>query len=234
MVVGPDVTTLKRQLSEMLPADEISARMSNDSIVLEGHGAQRRRRRPRDADRRDLCAGQGRQPALARLVAAGDARGPLRRSEALGADAARPQLGRAGSGSRASSAERLGTRQQPDSQRREVGGACARRDHRQLRDHLAHLPGVRRELQRRRSTRSSGRARSRRLAEPTLVALSGETASFLAGGEFPVPVSRAAAAPGAMPASTRSRSNGSRSASAWPSLRRCWPTESSTWSSRRR
>ena len=26
------------------------------------------------------------------------------------------------------------------------------------------------------------------LAEPTLVALSGETASFLAGGEFPVPV----------------------------------------------
>ena len=36
MVVGPDVTTLKRQLSDMLPADEISASMSNDSIVLEG------------------------------------------------------------------------------------------------------------------------------------------------------------------------------------------------------
>ena len=28
---------------------------------------------------------------------------------------------------------------------------------------------------------------ARRLAEPTLVALSGDTASFLAGGEFPVP-----------------------------------------------
>src|SRR6185503_20333293 len=28
------------------------------------------------------------------------------------------------------------------------------------------------------------------LAEPTLVALSGETASFLAGGEFPVPVAQ--------------------------------------------
>ena len=34
--VGPDVTSLKRQLSEMLPANEISAAMSNDSIVLEG------------------------------------------------------------------------------------------------------------------------------------------------------------------------------------------------------
>src|SRR5207248_9958899 len=36
VIVGPDVLTLKRQLSELIPADEISARMSNDSIVLEG------------------------------------------------------------------------------------------------------------------------------------------------------------------------------------------------------
>src|SRR4051795_13664330 len=36
VVVGPDVITLKRQLSEMLPAEQISASMSNDSIVLEG------------------------------------------------------------------------------------------------------------------------------------------------------------------------------------------------------
>src|SRR5207237_6940513 len=33
---GPDVTTLKRQLSELLPADVIAARMSNDSVILEG------------------------------------------------------------------------------------------------------------------------------------------------------------------------------------------------------
>ena len=31
------------------------------------------------------------------------------------------------------------------------------------------------------------------LAEPNLTALSGETASFLAGGEFPVPISQASA-----------------------------------------
>src|SRR4051794_18907416 len=34
VVVGPDVLTLKRQLSDLLPGDQISARMSNDSIVL--------------------------------------------------------------------------------------------------------------------------------------------------------------------------------------------------------
>ena len=33
----------------------------------------------------------------------------------------------------------------------------------------------------------------RRLAEPDLVALSGDTASFLAGGEFPVPTRNRAA-----------------------------------------
>src|SRR3954468_19372786 len=36
VVVGPDVTTLKRQLSELIPSDRISARISNDSVVLEG------------------------------------------------------------------------------------------------------------------------------------------------------------------------------------------------------
>ena len=36
VVVGPDVISLKRQLSDLIPGDAISARMSNDSIVLEG------------------------------------------------------------------------------------------------------------------------------------------------------------------------------------------------------
>src|SRR4051795_9659631 len=36
VVVGPDVLTLKRQLSDLMPANMISAKMSNDSIVLEG------------------------------------------------------------------------------------------------------------------------------------------------------------------------------------------------------
>ena len=44
IVVGPDVITLKRQLADLIPADEISVRMSNDSVILEGRRTQRRRR----------------------------------------------------------------------------------------------------------------------------------------------------------------------------------------------
>ena len=36
VAVGPDVITLKRQLSELIPGDDISARISNDSVILEG------------------------------------------------------------------------------------------------------------------------------------------------------------------------------------------------------
>src|SRR3954470_1315444 len=36
IVVGPDVMTLKRQLAELIPGTEISAHMSNDSVVLDG------------------------------------------------------------------------------------------------------------------------------------------------------------------------------------------------------
>src|SRR5689334_9515917 len=36
VVVGPDVMTLKRQLSEVMAGDDVSARISNDSVVLEG------------------------------------------------------------------------------------------------------------------------------------------------------------------------------------------------------
>ena len=36
VVVGPDVTTLKRQLSDLMPGSGVGARISNESIVLEG------------------------------------------------------------------------------------------------------------------------------------------------------------------------------------------------------
>ncbi|MFL6732810.1 MAG: pilus assembly protein N-terminal domain-containing protein, partial [Sphingomicrobium sp.] len=36
VVVGPDVMTLKRQLSETMAGDDVSARIANDSVVLEG------------------------------------------------------------------------------------------------------------------------------------------------------------------------------------------------------
>src|SRR6185295_18947970 len=36
VVVGPDVMTLKRQLSDLMPGTNVAARMSNDSVILEG------------------------------------------------------------------------------------------------------------------------------------------------------------------------------------------------------
>ena len=36
VVVGPDVISLKRQLSELMPAGDIGARISNDSVILQG------------------------------------------------------------------------------------------------------------------------------------------------------------------------------------------------------
>ena len=63
------------------------------------------------------------------------------------------------------------------------------------------------------------------LAEPNLTALSGETASFLAGGEFPIPLRRAWA---------RSRSSTSNMASAWPSRRPCSPMAASRCGSARK
>ena len=53
---------------------------------------------------------------------------------------------------------------------------------------------------------------ARSLAEPNLVALSGDTASFLAGGEYPIPVSGSL---GQSPSTTRN------TASASPSRRPC-------------
>ena len=36
VAVGPDVTTLKRQLSDLMGDGQVGARMSNDSVILEG------------------------------------------------------------------------------------------------------------------------------------------------------------------------------------------------------
>src|SRR4029079_10671 len=36
VAVGPDVISLKHQLSELMPNDQVGARIANDSVVLEG------------------------------------------------------------------------------------------------------------------------------------------------------------------------------------------------------
>ena len=73
-------------------------------------------------------------------------------------------------------------------------------------------PATSRTTSRARSTRWNSRPGAH-LAEPNLTAVSGETAKFLAGGEFPVPVGRDSRA--------MSQSSSSSSASACPSRRSC-------------
>ena len=71
------------------------------------------------------------------------------------------------------------------------------------------------------------------LAEPTLVALSGETASFLAGGEFPVPVAQDGGS-GSSGTTTALTVEWKPLVSAWLSRPLCSPMALSTWSLRLR
>ncbi len=66
----------------------------------------------------------------------------------------------------------------------------------------------------------------RTLAEPNLTAISGESANFLAGGEFPIPAGytcSAATIPGERLETASIKSSGRSSASASTSRRWCWP-----------
>ena len=91
IAVGPDVIGLKRQLSELMPNDQVGARISNDSVILEGVVSS-----GPSADKAVqvagiLCSWQGHQPAVDRFGAAGDARGPLLRDQARRAQGPRVQ-----------------------------------------------------------------------------------------------------------------------------------------------
>ena len=70
----------------------------------------------------------------------------------------------------------------------------------------------------------------RRLAEPDLIALSGDTASFLAGGEYPVPVCTAGSDGGGRVITVQYQPFGVQLAS----TRRSWKTALSICASRRR
>jgi pilus assembly protein CpaC len=190
--VGPDVLSLKRQLSEMLPANEISAAMSNDSIVLEGMV-----RNAVDADRAVQIAETYAPGKVVNLLSLGSSQqvmlevrfAEVRRSALMNlglnhtavnkngtfvggvGDAGQAGIPVGGTTSDGSGALDLVL---PTAGFASVGI-------------VSHILGLR--------VSSALDALEQRglvttLAEPTLVALSGETASFLAGGEFPIPVAQ--------------------------------------------
>lgn len=200
VVVGPDVTTLKRQLSDLLPSDSIAARMSNDSVILEGmvHDAV-------EADKAVQIAETFAPGKVVNMLSLGSAQQVM--LEVRFAEVSRSAADQIGIG--------WGTKN-TGSTRYAIGNGAS----------LAPLTTTTTTTNGSltSTTTSAGAATYAigsitdsfgiisqafkafgthfnvtldalenkgavtTLAQPTLIALSGETASFLAGGEFPVPV----------------------------------------------
>lgn len=193
IVVGPDVTTLKRQLAQLLPADEISATMSNDSVVLQGMV-----RNAVDADRAVQIADTFAPGKVVNLLSLGSAQQVMldvRFAEVKRSALAQLGLNWSVLGDTGKLQGNIGdgtsTHSFTDPTTGEVLGSQI------LRGNVAGSFGIIS-----RTFRAFGanfnvqldalenKGAITTLAEPTLIALSGETASFLAGGEFPIPVSQ--------------------------------------------
>lgn len=186
VVVGPDVSGLKRQLSDLLPAEQVSATMSNDSVVLEGMV-----RNAVDADRAVQIAETYAPGKVVNLLSLGSSQQVM--LDVRFAEVKRSALAQIGLGTfvqspggKLNGAIGGDASLTPDP----VTGAGVIK--------LGSILGSFAIISR--TFRAFGEnfnvtldALERKgvittLAEPTLVALSGETASFLAGGEFPIPV----------------------------------------------
>src|SRR6478735_7959712 len=188
IAVGPDVTGLKRQLSELLPSDRVGARMANDSIILEGVVSS-----GPAADKAVQVAESYAPGKVINLLSIGSAQqvmlevrfSEIKRnalkdigiSAAVTGNGSHGFAGVSGNGASLSS----------DDNGNPVLGL----------DPISGAFGI---LTRRfgifglnvtaalNALESKGAITT--LAEPTLVALSGQTASFLAGGEFPIPIAQ--------------------------------------------
>jgi pilus assembly protein CpaC len=198
VVVGPDVMTLKRQLADLLPGDVIAARMSNDSVILEGmvHDAVA-------ADRAVQIAETYAPGKVVNLLSLGSAQQVM--LEVRFAEVNRSALSQIG--------VNWGTKNTGDTRYAIGGGASVTPIGGTS---TINIPGGTTTVPNNTPVFSIGSitdsfgiiaqtfrafgstfnvqldALERKgavttLAQPTLIALSGETASFLAGGEFPVP-----------------------------------------------
>ena len=204
IVVGPDVMTLKRQLADLIPADAISARMSNDSIVLEGMV-----RNAVDADRAVQIAETYAPGKVVNLLSLGSAqqvmldvrfaevkRSALTQLGVSWQNGGDRTAGVIGDGASLTSGGTTTTTVTDPV----TGVITSVTNQNPARLGLGAIVGSFGIVSK--MFRAFGdnfnvtldalerKGAVTTLAEPTLIALSGETADFLAGGEFPIPVSQ--------------------------------------------
>lgn len=186
VAVGPDVVTLRRQLAELMPGERIDARISNDAVVLSGVVSN-----AAAAQNAVQIAGTYAGDKVVNMMGVGSSQQVMlevRFSEInrqSGKDIGVRSFFRNGSGS-FDGVLGNGATLVPDP---DTGEGVLKLSS------IADSFGIFRKsfslggldiLGVLDSLESKGLAKT--LAEPTLVALSGERASFLAGGEFPIPV----------------------------------------------
>jgi len=206
IAVGPDVIALKRQLSELMPADQVGARISNDSVILEGVVSS-----GPAADKAVQVAESYAPGKVINLLSIGSSqqvmlevrfsevkRGALKDigfSGFLTGGGDNGFQGAIGGGASLTSATGVTTTSTtvngvttttttPNPPQLSLGAIV---DSFGILTRLFRIGGL--------DIDATFNALERKglvttLAEPTLVALSGETASFLAGGEFPIPVAQ--------------------------------------------
>ncbi|NJC06636.1 pilus assembly protein CpaC [Sphingomonas kaistensis] len=180
VAVGPDVLGLRRQLSELLPASQVGARLSNDSIVLEGivpSGPA--------ADRAVQLASTYAPGKVVNLLSVGSSQqvmlevrfSEVKRSalQQIGVSTFVGSDGGKLTGAIGGGAGLVGSGPPTLAAITDSFGIISRT----FRAFGTNFNLTLDALERKGAITT--------LAEPTLIALSGETANFLAGGEFPIP-----------------------------------------------
>ena len=173
VVVGPDAMGLKQKLAEVMPTEQIGVQVANDMVILSGTLSS--------------------AVAVERAMTLAEAYAPKKVINSMGVGTAQQillevrfaemQRGTVkalgitsvsyGNNVLGSSATNGGTIESPGTGLSGVGAFGAN----------LNFPGLGIRLQ---ALEQQGLIRT--LAQPNIIALSGETANFLAGGEFPVPV----------------------------------------------
>jgi len=184
VVVGPDVITLKRQLGEIMAGDDISARISNDSVVLEGVVSS-----AVTADRAVQLAETYAPGKVVNLLSIGSAQQVM--LEVRFSEVKRSALKQIGVNWDVLSDEgKLAGVSGGGSSLTPGADGVGVLKHGAITDSFGIISRAFRGLGENFNVTLDALEKKgaiTTLAEPTLVALSGETASFLAGGEFPVP-----------------------------------------------